>query len=205
VVPWRATLSLAVKAAGQHDEALEIAREDVELARTFKVPRELGMALRAAGLIEGGRAGIELLREAVTVLEGSPAKLERARGLTDLGAAIRREGVRSGAREPLRAGLDLARRCGATALAQRAHQELVATGARPRRLVLSGVDSLTASERRVAELASEGLTNREVAQTLFVTEKTVEGHLGHAYQKLDISSRSELPRALDPGRELVHQ
>jgi DNA-binding CsgD family transcriptional regulator len=96
----------------------------------------------------------------------------------------------------LRAGLDLAQRCGATALAERAHDELVASGARPRRLVLTGVDALTASERRVAEMASEGLTNREIAQALFVTEKTVEGHLGHAYRKLDIRSRSELPKAL---------
>jgi DNA-binding CsgD family transcriptional regulator len=130
------------------------------------------------------------------VLEDSPAELEHARALTDLGAALRRTGKRSEAREPLRAGLDLAQRCHATALVQRAHDELVASGARPRRFLLTGVDSLTASERRVAEMASEGLTNREIAQALFVTEKTVEGHLGHAYRKLDVRSRSELPRAL---------
>jgi DNA-binding CsgD family transcriptional regulator len=72
----------------------------------------------------------------------------------------------------------------------------VATGARPRRLVLSGVDALTASERRVAEMAADGLTNRQIAQALFVSEKTVQGHLGRSYRKLDISSRSELPDAL---------
>jgi DNA-binding CsgD family transcriptional regulator len=160
------------------------------------VPRELGMALRAAALVEGGKRSVDLLRESVAVLEDSPARLEHARSLTDLGAALRRTGQRAGAREPLRAALDLAQSCGATGLAERAHQELVATGARPRRLVLSGVDSLTASERRVAEMASEGLTNREIAQALYVTEKTVEGHLGHAYRKLDIGSRSELPKAL---------
>jgi DNA-binding CsgD family transcriptional regulator len=193
---WRGTLALGLAATGEQEEALALAREELELAGAFEVPRELGMAMRAAALVEGGNGATELLRESVAVLEESPARLEHARSLTDLGAALRRGGHRADAREPLRAGLDLAQSCGATMLAERAHQELVATGARPRRLVLSGVDSLTASERRVAEMASEGLTNREVAQALFVTEKTVEGHLGHAYRKLDISSRSELPKAL---------
>jgi DNA-binding CsgD family transcriptional regulator len=130
------------------------------------------------------------------VLAESEARLEHARALTDLGAALRRAGQRAASREPLRTGLDLAQSCGASALAERAHSELVSSGARPRRLVLRGVDSLTASERRVAEMASERLTNREIAQALYVTEKTVEGHLGHAYRKLDITSRSELPKAL---------
>jgi DNA-binding CsgD family transcriptional regulator len=196
LVPWRASLAEALVAAGQREEAIEVAREAIRLARLFEVPRELGMALRAAGLAESGEAGIELLQEAVTVLEPSQARLEHARALTDLGAALRRASQRAAAREHLRAGLDLAQRCDATVLAERAHSELVATGARPRRLVLSGVASLTASERRVAEMASEGMTNREIAQALFVTEKTVEGHLGHAYAKLDISSRAELPQAL---------
>lgn len=195
-IPWRSSLALGLAARGQIDEARALAQEEIGLARAFEVPRELGMALRAAGLIEGGADGVELLRESASVLEGSPAELEHARALTDLGAALRRDGQRSDARAPLRAGLDLAQRCGATALAERAHDELVASGARPRRLVLTGVDSLTASERRVAEMASEGLTNREIAQALFVTEKTVEGHLGHVYRKLDIRSRSELPKAL---------
>jgi DNA-binding NarL/FixJ family response regulator len=160
------------------------------------VPRELGIALRAAGLAEGGDRGIERLSESVQVLEVSPAVLEHARALADLGASLRRRGQRSHAREPLRRALDLAHRCGATALADRAHAELVATGARPRRAVFTGLDALTASERRVAEMAAEGLTNRQIAQALFVTEKTVESHLGQTYRKLEIGSRSELPHAL---------
>jgi DNA-binding CsgD family transcriptional regulator len=196
LVPWRANLAPALAANGQPEEALALAYEEIELARAFDVPRELGMALRAAALVEGGELSIDLLREAVAVLERSPAELERARALTDLGGALRRAGRRSAAREPLRTGMDLAQRCGATVLAERAHRELVASGARPRRLVLRGVDALTASERRVAEMASEGLTNREIAQALFVTEKTVEGHLGHSYRKLGIHSRSELPSGL---------
>jgi DNA-binding CsgD family transcriptional regulator len=195
-IPWRASAALALTSLGERDEAIRIALEEVELARRFEVPRELGIALRAAGLAEGGERGIELLAEAVHVLEVSPAVLEHARALTDLGAALRRGGQRSNAREPLRRALDLAHRCGATALADRAHAELVATGARPRRAVVTGLDALTASERRVAEMAAEGLMNRQIAQALFVTEKTIEWHLGQAYRKLEIGSRSELPRAL---------
>ena len=112
----------------------------------------------------------------------------------DLGSTLRALGHRSEAREPLRRGLDLATRSGAAALVARAHEELVATGARPRRLVTRGVDALTASERRVAEMAADGLTNREVAQALFLSEKTVEGHLGQVYRKLGIRTRSQLPR-----------
>jgi len=197
LVPWRADLAIALAAAGEAEEARALAREEIALAQAFAVPREHGIALRAAGLVESGDAGIELLGEAVGVLEGTPARLEHARALIDLGAALRRANRRTDAREPLRAGLDLAQRCGASALARRGHEELVATGSRPRRLVLRGVEALTASERRIAELAAEGLGNREIAQALFVTEKTVEGHLSHVYAKLDIRSRSLLPAALE--------
>jgi DNA-binding CsgD family transcriptional regulator/Flp pilus assembly protein TadD len=196
LLPWRASLATALLAAGERDEALALANEEVEAARAFEVPRELGMALRAAGLAEGGHAGVERLSEAVMVLQAAPARLEHARALTDLGAALRRLGRRATARERLREGLDLAQRCGATVLAARAYDELVATGARPRRLLLSGVDALTPSERRIAEMATEQLTNREIAQALFITEKTVEGHLGHVYRKLDISSRLQLEQAM---------
>jgi DNA-binding CsgD family transcriptional regulator len=194
--PWRAGAALALLSLGEREEAIRIALEEVELAKRFQLPRELGIALRSAGLAAGGDRGVELLTEAVQVLEGSPSPLEHARALTDLGAALRRSGHRSDARAPLRRALELAHRCGATALAKRAHEELLATGARPRRAVVSGLDALTASERRVAEMAAGGLTNREIAQALFVTEKTIESHLGQAYRKLDIASRSELPRAL---------
>jgi DNA-binding CsgD family transcriptional regulator len=187
---------LALMSLGERDEAIRIAFQEVELARRFQVPRELGIALRAAGLAEGGDRGVELLAEAVQVLESSPAVLEHARALADLGAALRRRGQRSNAREPLRRALELAQRCGATALVERAHAELLATGARPRRAVVTGLEALTASERRVAEMAAEGLTNREIAQALFVTEKTIEWHLGQTYRKLEIGSRSELPRVL---------
>jgi DNA-binding NarL/FixJ family response regulator len=81
-------------------------------------------------------------------------------------------------------------------LAARAETELLATGARPRRIALSGLESLTPSERRVAQMAAEGPTNREIAQALFVTPKTVQVHLSSVYRKLGIRSRTQLPDAL---------
>src|SRR4029079_2917249 len=100
------------------------------------------------------------------------------------------------ARELLRQGLDLAVRSGAKPLVERAEQELAATGARPRRLLLSGIESLTASERRVAGFAAEVLSNKDIAQALFVTTKTVEVHLSNVYRKLGIRSRKQPPPAL---------
>lgn len=137
-----------------------------------------------------------MLRQAVGKLERSAARLEHARALADLGAALRRAGHRAESREILRPALDLASRCGALVLAERTRTELIAAGGRPRRLVLSGLDSLTPSERRVAQLAAAGLPNREIAQHLFITTRTVEGHLTRVYQKLEISSREQLPAAL---------
>jgi DNA-binding CsgD family transcriptional regulator len=101
--------------------------------------------------------------------------------------------------------MELAYTCGAAALVERAREELVATGARPRRALRTGVDALTPSELRVARLAADGMTNREIAATLFVTTRTVEIHLTHAYQKLDISSREQLPEALHVEQERAPQ
>jgi DNA-binding CsgD family transcriptional regulator len=198
VAPWRSDAALAHLALGAHAEARALAAEEVTLARAFNGPRTLGVALRAAGLTDGGRRGIELLRQAERVLEGSGARLEHARAMADLGAALRRAGQRADSREVLRVALDLAHRCGAIALTERTRTELVAAGGRPRRLVLSGLDSLTPGERRVAQLAADGLSNRDIAQNLFITARTVEGHLTHAYQKLAITSREQLPAALTP-------
>ena len=152
--------------------------------------------MRVAGLVEGGQHGLAMLEEAVDVLADSPAKLEHAKARTELGAALRRAKGRSEARDQLRHAVELATICGAAPLAARAETELLATGARPRRIALSGLESLTPSERRVAEMAAGGPTNREIAQALFVTAKTVEVHLSSVYRKLGISSRSQLPAAL---------
>ena len=198
---WRSHAALALVALGRHDDARRYATEELGLSRRWGAPRALGISLIAAALAHGGEEGIALLREAVAVLEPSQARLVHAKALVELGAALRRLNHRSESREPLRQGLELATRCGAALLAERAETELLATGARPRRIALSGVESLTPSERRVAQMAAEGSTNREIAQALFVTTKTVEVHLSSVYRKLDISSRSQLARALaEPGR-----
>jgi DNA-binding CsgD family transcriptional regulator len=195
--PWRSAAALALVAAGQREEALRLAQWELSHARRLDVtPRPLGLALRACGLVEGGEEGIELLTEAVAVLEQSTSRLEHARALVDLGAALRRSGSRVEARPKLREGLDAARRCGATPLAQRAWEELVAAGARPRGDAQAEGELLTPSELRVARLAADGRTNREIAQALFVSLRTVETHLTHVYQKLDIQSRSALRDAL---------
>lgn len=130
------------------------------------------------------------------MLERTPAKLELARALLELGAALRRANRRADGREPLRRARELAQRCGALKLVERAETELLATGARPRRLAVSGIEALTPSERRVAQLAVTGLSSPQIAQQLFVTVNTIESHLRHAYQKLDIHSRQELTQAL---------
>jgi DNA-binding NarL/FixJ family response regulator len=156
----------------------------------------LGVTLRVLGLVEGGAEGLRLLEESAATLAGSQARLEHAKSLVELGAALRRANHRADARDHLREGLDLAHRLGAAALREQAKLELAATGARPRRLELTGLDALTPSERRVAELAASELTNREIAQTLFVTPKTVEVHLSSAYRKLGIGSRTQLAEAI---------
>ena len=195
-IAWRSPAALALLQLGREDEARQLAAEEVEHARNWGAPRALAGALRAAGLVEGGERGLALLEEAVGVVESSPAKLEHAKSRTELGAALRRANRRAEAREHLRQAVELATICGATALVERAERELLATGARPRRVALSGVASLTPSERRIAEMAAEGPTNREIAQTLFITQRTVEVHLTSIYRKLAITSRSQLAAAL---------
>jgi len=196
---WRSRAALAAAALGDHTRAEHLIADELADARRTGAPRQIGMALRTAGLLAGGARGVELLREAVDTLEHSDARLELARALIDFGAAQRRIGERANSRESLRRGLELAHGFGAGPLVSQAQSELKATGARPRRLVQTGAASLTASERRVAELAAGGLTNRQIAQSLFVTAKAVEFHLRHVYQKLDIDGRRQIAAALRRG------
>jgi DNA-binding CsgD family transcriptional regulator len=195
-VPWRSWAAEGLRLLDRNDEARALAAEELALARRWGDPQAIGAALRVLGLVAGGTAGIGLLREAAEVLAGSQARLEHARALVDLGAALRRENRRTEARQRLREGVDLALRLGAFGLAGRANKEIAATGARPRKVLQTGLDALTASERRVAQLAVDGMSNKEIAQTLFVTIKTVELHLSSAYRKLEISSRTQLDNAL---------
>jgi DNA-binding CsgD family transcriptional regulator len=196
---WSTAVTPALAALGRTSEAGELAERTLERARRFGAAGTLGRALRSAGLALGGTRGRELMVEAVEVFEPLPLRAELAHAQVELGAALRRANQRVAAREQLEAGRELAGRCGARALAARAARELATTGVRTRRVALGGVGALTESERRAAELAADGLTNREVAQLLFVTTKTVERHLTHVYQKLEIASRDELAVALADG------
>ena len=189
-------------ALGNVDEADLLLAQARALADRWGTPGPLGQVLRTQAMVGSDGDRIALLRDAVTLLDRSPARLELAGALVDLGGRLRRSGHRSDSREPLRRGYDLARWCGANALAEHARQELAASGIRIRRQRLTGAESLTPSERRIADAAAEGASNAEIAQALFVTVKTVEMHLTHIYRKLDISGRSELTRALgEPARQ----
>lgn len=193
---WRSQAALALLQMGDPQQARALAVEELELARLMSVPAAVGEALVALALTEDGEKAIARLREAVTVLEDSPRVLVRVHGLLELGAVLRRHRQRRDAQPFLRQALDLADRHGATVLADRARTELQACGARPRRTALTGTEALTASERRIAELAVEGLTNRDIAQRLYVSPRTVATHLTHVYQKLGIDGRDQLPTSI---------
>ena len=197
IAQWRTYAAIAHCALGEIAAGRELAEREVALARKLGPASSLGIALRGLAHASEAEERIERLRESEAALAGSGVRLEQALTLVDLGAALRRAGRRREAREPLSEGMRIARSCGAAPLAQRAYDELRAAGGRPRKIVRTGVEELTASERRVAEMAAEGMANKEIAQALFVTVRTVETHLRHTYQKLGISSRGELAAKLD--------
>jgi len=197
--PWRSATALALVGSGRAEEAVELAAEELELAHVWDTPKSISFATRALALARGGEEAIAGLEKSVSLLEGTPWRLDRARARCDLGAALRRAGRRRDAREALTLAMDEAHACGAAPLAELAAEELRASGARPRRRAISGRDALTPSELRVAALAAEGRTNREIAEELFVTLATVETHLGRSYRKLGISGRGELAATLGSG------
>ncbi|HEY1711539.1 MAG TPA: AAA family ATPase [Solirubrobacteraceae bacterium] len=196
LVDWAAGAAGALARLGRLEEARALARRELDAATAFGVPRRRAIALSVCGGLDDGPAGLAQLREAVELLKDSAARLTRAGALVNLGIGLRQRGEGLAAREPLGTGLDLAHRCGAVALAERARAELVATGARPRRASRHGPGSLTPAELRTAEMAASGMSNRDIAQALFVSTKTVETQLSQAYAKLRIASRAELARAL---------
>jgi DNA-binding NarL/FixJ family response regulator len=198
-IGWRPGLALSLAALGQVEEARQLAAECVALAVQAGGTRGIGVAHRVMGLVADGEESIDALRSSVVLLAETRAKLQHAQSLVELGAALRRANCRRDAREPLAEGLELAHRCGAAPLEERARTELAAAGARPRHVVRSGVEALTPSELRIAQMAATGATNREIAQLLVVSTKTVETHLRHVFQKLDVDRRTKLGTALDGG------
>jgi DNA-binding CsgD family transcriptional regulator len=189
----------ALLALGRREEAEEWAAGALDTAEQWGPPPGVGGVLAAMAATRSGEERIEMLEEAVRLLDGSLLRASHMAALYDLGVALRRQGRRAEARVPLREAIDLARRRGAVLIARRASEELQATGEKVRSYAPIGAESLTPSERRVAELAASGMTNRQIAQSLFVTVKTVEAHLSAAYDKLDIESRRQLPAALGNG------
>ncbi len=205
ITSWRSALALAISGESP-EEAAGLAQEELVLARESALARPQGIALRTVGIVRGGEAGIDDLQRSVAVLANGPSRLEHARSLVALGAALRRGNQSQEARAALRAGLELAIACGAERLRGDAQQELLAAGGRRRRRNELGIESLTASELRVARLAASELSNVEIAQALFVSVKTVETHLAHVYRKLGLAgsgSRWRLARLL--GEEFASQ
>jgi DNA-binding CsgD family transcriptional regulator len=191
---WSATLALS--GLGRRDDALRLASRELARAEAFGARRRRGIALSVSGALEPGPDGLRQLRESVAVLEREGVSLEHARALVTLGAGLRARGERAAARTCLSDASDIAHRVGAFAVAQEARAELVASGARPRRHATKGPDALTPAELRTARMAAAGLTNREIAQALFVSAKTVEAQLSQAYAKLSVGGRGELAASL---------
>jgi len=194
---WRSSTAVALAHLDRIDEATGLAAAEVEHAHAFGAPRALGIALHAQAPLARGPHRLFMLQQAALILQGSGATLEHAHALVDLGASLRATGQRTAAREKLRAALELAEHCAATALARRARTELRSAGGRPTLARDGGLASLSPAELRVATMAATGMSNRDIAQALFVTPKTVEWHLSQVYRKLHLHSRTELPAALD--------
>jgi DNA-binding CsgD family transcriptional regulator len=193
--PWRSLTARALEGLGRRDEAQALLEEELVEARRWGAPGSLARTLRLLGAIRH-EDGLDLLREAVETADASPARLEHAKALTALGSALRLARKPSDARAPLRDAFEIASHCGAQPLAEHARNELYAAGGRPRRQALTGPESLTPSERRIAQLAAAGQSNRDIARALYVTPKTVEVHLTSVYRKLGIRSRGGLAEAL---------
>ena len=196
IASWRVEAAEAAVALGDLAAARELAGAHLELAETLGLPGPLGAGLRARARSAERFERVVLLERAVELLADSPCRLEHARALVDLGAALRRANRREDARRVLGEGIDIAERAGMRLVARRARDELRAAGSRPRRDARSGPAALTAAEHRVARYAADGHTNREIAELLYITQRTVETHLTHAFAKLDISARAQLPDAL---------
>lgn len=192
-----ADLALALARIGEWDEARALAEAEVAESARRGVARQEAAALIALGHALDDVPALEPLRAAVDAAERSSSVRTQALAAHAFGAALRRGNRRVEARTQLARARDLAHRVDATPLRDQAAEELTIAGGRPRRIALTGAESLTPSERRVAEHAARGLSNREIAETLFVTRKTVEFQLGAAYRKLDIRSRTQLPAALE--------
>ena len=196
-LPWRSLAGVIAHLGGDPTRGNVLIQEEIRLAQRYDVPIALGVALRRRAMTERGQEALDTLRQAIAALETTEAKLELAHAHAGLGRGLRRAGQRVEARHHLTISLDLAHRCGASGLEAEIRQELTAAGARPRRPALSGVESLTPTELRVAQLAAQGGSNRAIAEMIFVSRNTVAWHLRNVYRKLQIDSREQLTRLVE--------
>lgn len=204
---WRVPMVAAHWHLGDVAEARRLIADDLAQAALRDDPLQRGIALRWAARVgvagaagEGdGQDDVATLRASLAELERTEAVLELQISRVELGAALRRAGHRREARTWLLLGRAEADACGAAGLVRHAAAELAAAGSRPRRMAVNGSEALTASEERVCRLAARGLSNREIAQELVVSPKTVETHLSRVYRKLGVARRSELAAVLRAG------
>jgi DNA-binding CsgD family transcriptional regulator len=193
---WRTWCAVSLRALDRTNDAMSVAREALEIADRWGAAGAIARALRAYGVAAGGEEGLNHLRRALATVDATELELDKVRIAADLGGALRRAGLTVEARAQLHRAADLARRIGARGIEAQAEEELSAAGSRTVRRSLTGAAALTPSEMRVARLAAGGRTNREIAQSLFVTPKAIEYHLANAYRKLGIAGRAELRQAL---------
>jgi DNA-binding CsgD family transcriptional regulator len=203
VIPWRAEAALLHHLLGNRAEALRLAEHQVQQARRWGTPSLIGASLRVLGRVSTGAAGLALLDEAVGLLEAGTARLQLACALVDRGMVQAALGRAVPARDDMRRGAALAQQCGAHAMVQHAHRLLLDNGGRPRQADATGLDALTKGQRRVVALVGAGRTNREIADELFVSLRTVEHHLTQAFRKLGVTNRDELRRVADAGSATV--
>ncbi|MBT2382951.1 AAA family ATPase [Streptomyces sp. ISL-11] len=197
VTPWRSAAADCHVALGSAEHAVPLAEEELRLARIWGTPRTMGRALRALAVSLGGRHGLELAEQAVETLRGAAEPLpELVPALISLGQALHDSGQRQQARDVLREAAQQAEWLGAARARLTAEQALRRCGARRLRAQHTGASALTSSERRIAQLAATGHSNKEAAELLHLAVRTVETHLTHCYRKLGIRRRADLPAAL---------
>ncbi|MFD5748517.1 LuxR C-terminal-related transcriptional regulator [Streptomyces sp. NPDC127033] len=198
VTPWRSAAAECYLALGRPQEALAIAEVEYRYATVWNTPRVRGRALRVLGAATGGRRGLELTGEAVEALRNTPLDTELVQALVAHGRQLVAAGRPGRARPLLREAASTAERLAVPRLLATAETALRTSGARRRNTPLTGTNSLTASERRIAALAADGSTNAEISELLHLAKRTVETHLTSTYRKLGIRRRSELKSALAP-------
>ncbi|WP_233518583.1 helix-turn-helix transcriptional regulator [Streptomyces corynorhini] len=201
VTPWRSAAAECHLLLGETREALALAEEERRYAAVWGTPRVRGRALRVLGAATGGRRGLELTAEAVGILRDTSLDVELVPALITHGLQLTAAGQPRRARPLLREAAAAAEQLGAVRLSGEAELALRASGARRGSTSLTGRGSLTASERRIAVLASEGRTNAEISELLHLARRTVETHLTSTYRKLRIRRRADLPAALNSDTE----